>query len=571
MTFAREPLQVVEILQPLCSRTFGEGACPATGRHCWGTDATCRAVTALDLSATIPLRFVLPAAWRTPATGFDPGSAIPALSAVDTAPTVLNVGAGNDDLSPLGLRAVATVAIRDFPHNDVGLDPYVDQRDYDPETRGSFWSKWLVRNPYHLGFRVRIYDGYLGDDLADMICREYFIDRIDASRSSVRIIAKDILRKVTDTDVSAPALSPGALALDITAEATGFEVAGATLADYPEAGWVRIGSEVLAYAARAEAGGNIAFTGVTRAALATAAATHARNDRVQRVLAYEDQPFTDILFDLLVNWGKIPAGYIDKAAWDAEFLEWRELYRFTAWLTEPVKVQKLVGEICQQALSNIWWDERVQRIVLRAQRPNFRPGQITQEGHILADSVTITEVPADRASDVRVYYALRSPVLSVSETLNFAQGAVVLDVDKERQYGEAKVKEIAARWVRSGVIAQALATAYLRRFRDVRRRISFDLAAKDIGSFWTGDVAQISHFLSIDASGAPLPGNWLITSAETVEQGGRYRFEAEDNETAGIMWELVADDDARPVEETGCWLDAEGTDGAGNMIDIGWL
>jgi len=301
MTFAREPLQVVEIVQPLCSRVFGTSPCLATGEKCFNTDASCKYLAALDLTDEVVMQFVYPAANRylTDVGAFQPSNAIPALMAVDTAPTVLNVGSGNSDLSPLGLRAVATVAIKDFPYNDVGYDPYLSSRSYDPMERGSFWTKWLARNPYHTGYVLRIYDGYFGDALADMIKREYSIEKIDAARSSVQITAKDILRKVTDTQVTCPPLSAGSLALGVTNSATSFDVAGAVITDYPATGWVRINSEIMAYTSVATSGSNLAFSGVTRGQLNTTAAAHNQYDKVQRVVSYVAEPFTDIIYDLL--------------------------------------------------------------------------------------------------------------------------------------------------------------------------------------------------------------------------------------------------------------------------------
>jgi hypothetical protein len=489
---------------------------------------------------------------------------------VETAPTVLNVAAGNDDISPLGLRAVAQVTIRDFPYNDVGFDPYLSTRSYDPMNRGSFWTKWLVRNPFHTGYVLRVYDGYFGDALTDMIKREYSIEKIDANKAAVQITAKDILRKVTDNDIAAPKLSNGALAANLAIGGTSFQVAGAVLSDYP-GGWVRINNEVIAYASAEISGSNVLIYDLTRGALNTTAAAHNQFDRVQRVLAYEDDPFQDILYDLLTVWGGIPTSYIDKAAWDAEKLEWRDLYNFTAYLTDPVKIQQLVGEICQQAQANIWWDERVQKIILRAQRPNSLPGLLTQEGNIIADSTTIQEVAKDRASQVYVYYGLRSPVLNIADKFSFRAAEAFIDVEKEQQYGEPAVKEIFCRWIGTGVLARSLGDSYLRRFRDVRRHITFNLTANDISSFWTGDPAEIRHFLDVDFTGEERVGQWLITSAETVEQGGVYRFIAEDNDSAGLLWEWVADSDTRPSTEIGAWVDAAGTDGAGNTLPFGWL
>lgn len=571
MSLSREPLQVVEIVEPRCSRSFGVSPCLAVGDNCFNTDATCKFVAALDLTASATTRFVMPAANRVLSSGFQPGTAIPALMAVDTAPTVLNVGAGNDDLSPLGSRAVATVAIKDFPYNDVGFDPYLSTRAYDPSQRGSFWTKWLARNPFHVGYTLRIYDGYFGDDLADMIMREYSIEKIDASRSSVRITAKDILRKITDNQIKAPALSSGSLASAIGAGDTSFTVAGALIADYPATGWVRIGSELIAYTSVGTSGSNLLFSGLTRGAINTTAAAQSVNSRVQRVLAYVDEPFSDIIYDLLTSWGEIPTAFIDKAAWDAEWDEWRQLYRFTGYITEPTDVDRLVGELCQQGLANVWWDERVQQIIFRAQRPNFAPRTLTQDGDIVADSFTVQEIPKDRASQVYVYFNPRNPVLSLADKNSFANAEAFIDVDKERQYGETKVKEIFCRWVPSSVIARTLGQAYLLRFRDVRRQISFTLTAKDIEDVWTGDVVQVRHFLVADFTGAERVAPWLITSAETVEQGGVYRFVAEDNESGGLLWEFVSDLDARPVTEIGCWVDASGTDGAGNTIPFGWV
>lgn len=571
MTFAREPLQVVEIIEPRCSRTFGVAPCTGAGAPCFKGDATCKSIVALDLTNTYSSFFVPGHANRTLASGFQPGLALGTLKRVDTAPTVLNVGSGNENISPLGMRSVAVVDIADHPYNDVGYDPHLASRSYDPMTRGSFWTKWLARNPFHVGYILRIYDGYFGDELSDMIRREYFIEKIDHSRHAVRITAKDILRKVTDNKPKAPELSSGVLALDLAADAATVQIAGVVLADYPATGWVKIGSEIIQYTGRAAIGSNIELTGLTRGALNTVASSQRQFDRVQRVLAYINVPFSDIIYDLLVTWAKIPAGYITKADWDAEFLEWRELYRFTGYVIDPTDVEQLLGELCQQGMANLWWDERIQKILFRAQRPNFAPRTLTQEGDILADSFVAREHPDQRASQVYVYYGLRNPTLSLTERASFAYAEASLDVDKERQYGEPKIKEIFCRWVPTSVIARTLGSAYLQRFRDVRRSITFTLSAKDVADVWTGDVLQVRHFLRVDPFGAELVSPWLITSAETVEQGGEYRFTAEDNESGGLLWEWVADDESGPSTETGCWVDESGTDGAGNIPNFAWV
>lgn len=583
MTFARRPLEIVEIVQPKCSRVFGVSPCLATGTECYNTDATCTFRSALDLTDELSLKFVAPQAntWIDVVDAYQPALAIPALKGYRTAPTVLNVASGSRNKTPLGYRAVATIQIADFPWNDLDTDPYRLTRGYDPATRGSFWTKWLARNPFHVGYTLRIYEGVEGDALADMIKREYVIEKIDHGRDGVSITAKDILRKITDTNITAPTLSPGGLSLDLAADEATFTVVGGLLADYPATGWVRIGDEIIAYTSRALDGADVVFTGLTRAQLGSDASSHSQFDGVQRVLAYEAAPFQDIIYDLLTVWGGIDAAFITKADWDNEFAFFRATFTFTGYITKPEKVDELIGELCLQSVSNIWWDERLQKIILKAQTPDFEPALITEDANIVAGSLAFKEKPEERVSQVWVYYGLRNWADSATDKTKYAQSAVYINVDKQIQYGgEVAVRELTCRWIKTGALANNLAATYLNRFKDVRREVSFDLAAQDAETFWTGDSTDIEHFLDVDFSGSHRLGNWLITSAEAVIPNGRYRFTAEDNDTAGFLWRWVddalypatwAEASAEQRAVVGYWLDDDGNDAGGNPAPFRWL
>lgn len=579
MTFLREPLQVVEIVQPLCSRTFGVAPCLATGTKCWNTRKTCRYLAALDLTNSLALRFVAPNANRPSATGFDPATAIPSLRSVDTAPTVLNVASGDSDFSPLGLRAVANVVIDDHPYNDAGIDPYLSSRTYDVEAQGTFWGRWLARNPYHVGYTIRVYDGFVGDDLTAMIEREYFVESIDRGARSVRITAKDVLRKITDTNHKSPPASTGVLAVALGASGGPVEIAGANLADYPAPGRVRIGDEVIAYGASATVGTNVNLTSVTRGDLGTANVSHSQNDGVQWVLSYEAVRYEAILYDLIVTRAGVPAAYVDSVAWDAEATKWRPLYIFTRHITTPVDTHKLVGEVVQQSQSHIWWDERQQKIRLEAQRANYSPNTLSESDDIIADSFSIAETVKDRASTVYVYYNLRKPTLSVTDAVSYAAAEVLVDVDSAEAYGEQATKIIYAPWIGSAALARSLATNYVRRFKDARRSIVFEVTADNIGN-WTGDVVRVAHWQDQETNGSQYRRAWLITSAETIEQGARYRLTAENNESAGVLWEWrdgavdpatwwLATDAER--DAIGFWCDSDGNDPNGDPVPFRWL
>lgn len=599
MTFAARPVEIVEIIQPLCSRTFGVSPCNAIGDACWNTDKTCKFLSALDLSKSLTLRFVNDDVYEwqdnninlltennntlvTEANDpflidyiYQPALAIPALQSYQTAPTVLNVASGSRNKSPLGYRAVSNVRIKDFPWNDVGTDPYVSTRSYDPDQIGSFWTKWLARNPYHIGYTLNIYEGLIGEPLSLMTQREYVIEKIDSGRNGVAITAKDILRKITDTNLTAPYLSTGELAADITNVATTLTVAGATLNDYPASGYLKINNEVIQYTQRYETiSGNILFDSLTRGLAGTTAEAQKQNDRVQRVIYYNARPFHEILYDLLVVWGGIPERYINLAEWALEKTTYRPDYNFTAWITDPNKIDDLLGEVCLQAVSNLWWDERVQKIIMQPVRPQSSPTLLTEDDSIVAGSFTLEEKPEERASQTYVYYLQRTPIPSVTEKTNYSRVSVYIDVLKQVQYGgEPQIRELFCRFVPTQAIANALAQTYLNRFSDVRKEVTFDLSAKDAENIWTGSTVQIKHYLDVDFTGALRDGEWLITSAEVARNGLTYRYTAEDNEKGGVLWTWLDDsgDDVNGVAQPYIWLDNDGKDISGNLQPYRWL
>lgn len=598
-TFAAKPVEIVEIIQPLCSRTFGVSPCLASGDACWNTDATCKYRSALDLSNSISLKFVDGSVYEWQDNNinllaenenvlttesndpflidlyFQPSLAIPALAGYNTAPTVLNVASGSKDKSPLGYRAVCQVNIKDFPWNDIDTDPYVSTRTYVPDQIGSFWSKWLARNPFHVGYTLNVYEGLVGQRLSEMTKREYVIEKIDRGKDGVSITAKDILRKITDTNQTAPYLSKGELSSAITNSQTTMTVSGALITEYEAAGYARINSEIVSYTQIYETtGGNLFFSGLTRGVAGTTAASHSQNDRVQRVIYYSARPFNEILYDLFVNWGGIPDRYIDATVWAAEKTTYRPDYNFTTYIAEPTKIDELAGEVCLQAIANVWWDERVQKIIMKAVKPEPSPVLLTDDDAIVAGSFVIKEKPEERASQTHVYYLQRTPIPNVTEKTNYSRVSVYIDVDKQIQYGgEPQVRELFCRFISTQALANTLAQTYLNRFSDVRREVQFDLSSKDIENIWTGSVITIRHYLDVDFTGAARDGEWLITSAEVSKNGLTYRFTAEDNEKGGTLWTWLdnSGNDANGVAQPWRWLDNDGKDSGGIEQPYRWL
>jgi len=265
-----EPITIVEIDRDVCSLTFSVSPCPATGTPCYNTWQTCAAREAFS-ATTQTLRFVKPRADLALSL-----NAIPSVTSTSSSPTELNVGDVDASSGPLGKRAQATIAFQDHPTSDIQLDPYVSTRAGNPLNRGTFWTKLKARWPIQKGRKVRIFDGYMGQALIDMVRREYLIDSIDGpdSRGRVTLRAVDPLRILDDKTSQAPILSRGELSAAITNVQTSITVALAVLADYPASGTLRIKGELMTYTGRTESGGIITFTGLTRGTDGTTALAH---------------------------------------------------------------------------------------------------------------------------------------------------------------------------------------------------------------------------------------------------------------------------------------------------------
>jgi len=153
-----ELITLVEIDQPFCTRTYGSAPCTAsvgvTGTaKCFNTFSTCQDTANYD-EGTLTLRF---GREQDNLTAYDP--VIPSLRSASVTPLVINLAGMNRSVSPFGSRESASLTFADHPYSDYLVDKYRTERPagtagttYTPEDQGTFWGKWLKRNPYHEGY-----------------------------------------------------------------------------------------------------------------------------------------------------------------------------------------------------------------------------------------------------------------------------------------------------------------------------------------------------------------------------------------------------------------------------------
>ena len=465
---------------------------------------------------------------------------IPSLNSVSTTPTRINLSGTNVDSTGLGNRALTRISFQDHPHTDRVVDPYLSGRDYDPLERGSFWSKWFVRNLFRYNLPIIVYEGYAGQSLSQMITRSYLMTSTSGPTETgeVTIQGKDILTRVEDRKAQYPEASPGELSANINAAVTQLDMVGASVSDYPAPGTVRINDEVIRYTGvSAQTNGIIRLSGLTRASDNTSAAAHEQEDKVQLCVRYTNQTVDNITADILRNGATVAPQFFNTNLARVEREQFLAAYRLSALITEPTSCAGLLSELQEQVGFYIWWDERQALINFRAIRGfDEQVPLITDSANFIEDSFSVSDMPRNRISQVWFNYGLRSPVSRLDETASYRQVLVQADLpsETEEQYGEPSIRQIFSRWINSAALALGTASRIVVRYSTIPRQCTFRMDAKD-REFWVGDAVRISHFLEVNSFGERLVRTWTILSAEEVVPGETVEYVAEDTTLYGRL------------------------------------
>lgn len=736
-TVGREPVQIVEIVQPLCSRTFGVAPCTATGTvdtKCYNTRATCRDTPNFLLGTPLSLYFSSGkfGELRVKKNSADTANIyiIPSLLEVSTTPIKINLSGADPDAGGLGNRAVCNVKFIDHPHTDRIVDPYILGRTFTPMNSGSFWTKWMIRNKYRQNIIIKVYEGYIGQALDDMVKRTYFLQSVQGPDSDGRVTVqgKDIIAKLEERKSQAPVASPGKLGSDITEVQTSFDVIGAITSDYPfdqeniilwseefdNASWTKSASSISANVTYApdgsltadklvesvtlanhfmqqtvaitadenwtfsisvkaaertlgriqitngansivnafdlttgvvtssatgtgvvnkarikslgggwyrlsisgigsagstsvnarvilrDAGGLFNYTGdgssgffvwgaqfeigirpksyfkTTSAALTvgtvrigdelmkftsvasitngvtltiqargtdnTIAVTHSSDDKVQSCLRYINIRPDDLVEDQLDYYGGIDSQYLDLVGWNSEVSNYASSYLLNPLITEPTSVSLIVSEVQEQCLINIWWDERLATVKMKAIRGvDEDPQLISAENNIHAGTFELFEKPRERASQVWIFFDQIDYVKDPKSIKAYRQGFIVSNIESESSdlYGEPSIRKIFARFLTSESLAATTASKISVRYVDVPSTCSFKMDAKD-RAIWVGDTIKISHYLDVDQYGNRRIRNWTVVSAEEVIPGELIAYTCEDTTLYGKISYVMA-------------------------------
>jgi len=496
----REPIVMVELLLDQCSLVYGNAPCTAaigvTGStQCFNTRQTCQDPSNYARS-TVLYRFYTPQAKVPTNIGTGALIALPFLQAApEITETVLDPAGG------LGIRGAVTCRFTDHQHHDRGIDPYVATRaenaTSDPFDRGTFFGKFLARNPFYLGRELRVIYAFMDGDEVDFtnaITLRYVIETVTGPTNEVvTVTAKDVI-KLADTDrAQAPRPSRGALINAITAEPS-FQVEGAA-SEYPAAPFkVRIGDEIMRVGTASHDGtATWSFSNVARGIDGTTLENHSEDATVQLVLEYAGETVADILENLLQSFANVPTTFIPKASWDAQQPDIG--YLFSAQISEPTGVKDLIESLCAASGTFIWYHTRLQQIELKALVPtpalNTLP-LIDGGRDVVKDSLAVRRRDDKRLSQVWYTYGLLNSTDDIEgDFSNYASTLVSINTDAESadQYGQPKKRDIWARWTppAARAAAEVIGTRIRSRYEIAPLEAKFSVDVKS-GNLWTGDL-----------------------------------------------------------------------------------
>lgn len=550
----REPFECLEFVQDFCPLTSGQGACAATlantgDSKCYNTIGTCRSLASYQQGERV-LRFCT-AQQRLP----DDGEIyFPFLISVSVKPCTINPGGGNRNSSGLGTRATISASFSDHPHSGNYVDKYAGERltgaaqipsaGYDPFQISTFWAKWRARNQYYLNRVMRLKSGYITTDgqVVDVVTRTFICTGFSGPDSSGRVSmsGSDILTRVQNDKAQAPGASEGKLDADISDTDTAITLlpigVGAT---YPASGLARIGDELVTFT---RSGDNVT---ISRAKHNTLADTHSEGDTFQICLVVDALTPAEILELLLTDYAGIPAANLDLAQWASETIAYLPRKYYTI-ITSPVGVADLVAEICEQMYFYTWFDERADKVKIRAVRPAdgeevYRIG----DDNLVEDSVSIADQPDQLITHVIINYAPRDYTKALDDVTNYA----VTDVfgsgeDAPERNDGMKIKTIQSRWLQAddGAAAIALGEKLLARYKTPPRAVSFALDAKD-RDIWVGDFVNVTTRHNTNEHGQREPISAQVFSASESTRGTTFSYQAQQ-----FVYELPPDPTDKAID-----------------------
>lgn len=504
-SISRQPVTLVEIDIDTCTRVFGVAPCDGAGVACFNTYLTCKN-PASYVRTVKTLSFV-----TNNTQPFKQGER-PYVISTDYLPTEIK--------DSLTISGRVKIVIADEPDTDYGIDPYISTRTLPAP--GTYWKKFIARNPNYQGRPVRIYEGFLGLSRGEYQLRwQGLLDNITYNKDSINAECIDVLKPISDYTL------PEAIEVAIRADITtaNDELAVTNCSQLSTYTYFRLDDEVIQVNSYNSA---LDAVDVTRGALNSEKDEHKAGSKLQAIWHRgPENPFDTMLFISSfcgLTSAISTASFAQAKAWPGDDKD------IEAYINEPTECDKMLFELADLTNCRIWYDER-QKITCKRISAN-EPGRafinITDSAHIIEDSASVDYRGQERISRYWMYWGL-SPIGSPEETTSYQYltGAIDAEAESSVFYDRIVEQTFFNRWSHSSegpgyTPAVARAKSYVQRMlfnrRDPLPIISLKVEIKD-STIMKGDYVQINTDDIETITGAQSNNKYLVTYRDVLPDG----------------------------------------------------
>jgi hypothetical protein len=206
---------------------------------------------------------------------------------------------------------------------------------------------------------------------------------------------------------------------------------------------------------------------------------------------------------------------------------WIQGALFRRRIIEPIEIAKLVHQLREAALLDIWQTEEC-RITAKAIAPPYwteTPHELTDDLHLIDGSIWLVTNHDQRLTRCTVYY---DPDLEENDPgtnpEDYESVWLLIDAEMESEnfYGEERNRIVFAPWIYRSSEASALASRLLIRYRTGAPLFRFQVELKD-AHMMVGDFIKITSKDLLQSDGQPRQG--ILFQILKKEQKGEGRFE----------------------------------------------
>lgn len=580
----------VRIKPRTCSLVYGNSPCTASGGQCAYSWATCEDKDNFDLT-TKTFEFSSKEGPKI----FDGTQVIPSLEKVAELPTEINPS------KSITINARVQLTFQDVK-DPPAFDADKGAGKYHTYRNSTFWR--IFKRVYRESFKyceVELYEGLPSyTSLSDFsLRRQLILNNIEIlNNGKVKVTATDKMRTIKAIKIPNAISSSNVITSELTSGVTTdiditdgdeFKLLSGGYSSYIKVIDSDNGDEYIKFTGIS---GN-QLTGLTRGLFGTSDVTHAVDKKVIQVAVFADATDTGIAADLGVNpvdamkeiilaWVGIDSADVDTSQFDSERDIWYISPRFRRIVESPTSAEKLLAQLRQLTMSNIWQNEE-QKLTFKALAPpapgEDRPEFRTDE-NIIDDSLSVNDKVETQISRIIIHFDPDDTWGTKDHTSEdeFSQHLIWINASAENPNGQADQVEIEffADWIYNVAEAIIFASRYSRRYSPVApAEVKFKVTRRD-AEVETGEFVDLTAEQFVNDDGTIDTLNFQILSKSENENGvismkaletkfeKKYGFIAPTTSPAWPDWP-----DADAAEREYAYIAATESDGTPYMSDGG--